>query len=232
MSGFMKKLLHVFFPERCLFCCAIIRGGEIFCEDCAEDIRQPRHPAVCANCKAPFPECVCGLKTLSVYYYEEGAAAAIRRMKFRGERLCAAQLALLMANHLRAQKFGDFDVIVPLPLHWRDRLVRGYSQTVWLAKALSEELSVAYEPKALRKVRHTKKQHDLSQRERKRNLRGAFLCEHPEMLAGKRVLLLDDVTTTGATFREAVRALEEVNVAEIVCFSAAKTRFTEQGPLW
>lgn len=227
MSGFVKRLAHVFFPERCLFCGEVIREGEVFCKDCAEDIRQPLHPAVCANCKAPFEECCCDLKTVAVYYYEEGAAEAIRRMKFHGERLCAGQLAQIMAEHLRLQYPGEFDGIIPLPLHWRDRMIRGYSQTVWLAKALSKELGVAYEPKILRKTRHTKKQHDLSQKERKRNLRDAFSCKHGGSLSGKRILLLDDVTTTGSTFREAVHTLKEAGVEEIVCLAAAKTRFTE-----
>ena len=227
MKGFVKKLAHIFFPERCLFCGEVIGEGAVFCNDCAEDIRQPLHPAVCANCKAPFSECRCDLKTVAVYYYEEGAAEAVRRMKFHQERLCAEQFAQIMGKHVSALQLGDFDRIVPLPLHWRDRAVRGYSQTVWLAKALSEELGIACETKVLRKVRHTKKQHDLSQKERKRNLRGAFSCRYSERLSGKRILLLDDVTTTGSTFREAVHALKEAGVEEIVCLAAAKTRFTE-----
>ncbi len=227
MSRFFRKLAHVFFPERCLFCGEVVREGEIFCNDCAEDTRQPLHPVVCANCKAPFSECHCDLKTVTVYYYEEGAANAIRRMKFQQERLCAEQLAHILAEHLRTLGFTDFDVIVPLPLHWIDRMTRGYSQTVWLAKALSKELDIAYDTKTLQKVRHTKKQHDLSQKERKRNLHGAFSCRYPEKLSGKRILLLDDVTTTGSTFREAGRALSEADVEEIVCLAAAKTRFTE-----
>lgn len=227
MSLRKSRLLHILFPERCLFCGVVIPAGCVFCPDCAEEIRQPRHPSVCASCRKPFSVCTCGNTTVAVYYYEEGAAEAIRRMKFEGERLCAEQLAGQMAAYWRDSGLALPDVIVPVPLHWRDRFSRGFSQTEWLAKALSKELGIPCEMAVLFKRRHTKKQHDLTQKERKKNLRGAFGSKTGERLNGKRILLVDDVTTTGSTFREAMRALNEAGVAEIVCLAAAKTRFTE-----
>lgn len=226
MSTWRKRILHWFFPQRCLFCGTVIMQDEIFCADCMQPQQQPYHPQVCASCHRPFSECRCGTPTAAVYYYEEGAAEAIRRMKFAGERLCAEQLAELMSEALRNSGLPLSDVIVPVPLHWFDRVTRGFSQTNWLVKALSAELGIPYDTAVLRKHRHTKKQHDLTQKERRKNLRGAFSCRDT-VLCGKRVLLVDDVSTTGTTFREAAKALREAGVAEIVCLAAAKTRFTE-----
>ena len=91
----LKNIRHIFFPETCLFCGKPVYCGELFCKECAKEDHQPRIPDLCANCGQSYDACCCGLPTVSVYYYEEGARQAVHRMKFDGERLCAEQLAAL-----------------------------------------------------------------------------------------------------------------------------------------
>lgn len=147
-------------------------------------------------------------------------------MKFDGERLCAEQLAALMAARYRKSGWEPPELIVPVPLHPLDQYLRGFSQTDWLCRALSAELSIPWEKKALRKIRRTKKQHVLSQKERRSNLAGAFCARSAARINGKRILLVDDVFTTGSTLKEAALALKRAGAGAVFALTAAKTRFT------
>lgn len=226
-----KRVRHVFFPETCLFCGKPVYCGNLFCKECAKEDHQPYMPDQCANCGQAYDACTCELPTVSVYYYEEGAKQAIHRMKFEGERLCAEQLVVLMAARYRASGFPLPELIVPVPLHPLDRYLRGFSQTDWLCKALSAELSIPWEKKALQKIRRTKKQHALSQKERQSNLAGAFRADDPARVREKRILLVDDVSTTGATLKEAALALKQAGAGAVFGLTAAKTRFTGEDRL-
>ena len=231
-AALKKGVGHALFPERCLFCAKPVPCGTLFCSSCACEDHQPYVEAGrCAFCGSAYGDCTCGLTTVSVYYYEEGAQQAVHRMKFEGERLCAEQLAVLMAGRYRESGLMRPDLIVPVPLHPWDCYRRGFSQTDWLCRALSAQLSVPWEKKALRKIRRTKKQHALPKEERRGNLAGAFCAPSPKMLAGKCVLLVDDVFTTGATLKESALALKQAGARRVLCLTAAKTRFTGTGKL-
>lgn len=227
----LKHVRHIFFPETCLFCGKPVCCGELFCKECAAEDHQPRIPDLCANCGQGYDTCRCGLPTVSVYYYEEGVRQAVHRMKFDGERLCAEQLAALMAARYRESGLELPELIVPVPLHPMDRYLRGFSQTNWLCRALSAELLIPWEKRALRKIRRTKKQHALSQKERRSNLSGAFCVRDAAQVKGKRILLVDDVSTTGSTLTEAALALKQAGAGAVFALTAAKTRFTGEDRL-
>ncbi len=222
---------HIFFPNRCLFCEKPIAGDEVFCSHCESE--QPLLPAVCSVCQNPVGECTCSIPVFSVFRYEEGAQSAIHAMKFIGDRVAAQKLAQMMADRLY-DLFGkkdSFDCVVPVPMHPKDRKDRGFSQSKWLAQALSKQISVPCDADALKKVRRTKKQHTLSAQERKRNLTGAFSVNHPESVCGRRILLVDDVFTTGATVFEIADVLLCAGASAVTVIVAAKTAFTEKNAL-
>ena len=114
---------------------------------------------------------------------------------------------------------GKVDAVVPVPLHWRRRRARGYDQAALLARPVSNALGVPALLRGLRRVRNTPSQVDLPHAQRQRNLVGAFA---PWRLRGVgRVLLVDDVRTTGATLRSASEALNAGGVAEVHTFVLA-----------
>ena len=115
------------------------------------------------------------------------------------------------------------DLILPVPMTRKDVRNRGLDQCAALAQALSRELGIPFEKGLLVKVRQTGKQHDLSAEERMRNLESAFAVRVPERLAGKRVILLDDVCTTGSTLRECGRLLKRMGAVRVVALTAART---------
>lgn len=135
---------------------------------------------------------------------------------WHGEGL-AEMIGHLWAEHAEAKlRTVAADVVIPVPLHWARRWLRGYNQSQALAKSLAAKLQVPCRPRWLRRVRWTSSQTPLTGEARRRNLRDAFRARKGLNLEGKTVLLVDDVLTTGTTASEAARALRVARPARIV----------------
>lgn len=154
----------------------------------------------------------------AVFQYGGPVADAIRRFKYEGRSELGSMLGALMSE--RAHRWaGKVDAVVPVPLHWRRRRQRGYDQAALLARPVAKSLGVPLLLRGLRRVRNTRRQVDLPHHERQVNIAGAFA---PWRLSGtERVLLLDDVRTTGATLRAASQALGACGVSEVCTFVLA-----------
>jgi ComF family protein len=142
---------------------------------------------------------------------------AVLRLKHHTGESLAEHLGELWANcaadTLRA---AGIDVVIPVPLYWLHRLRRGYNQSEALALALAAALGVPCRPRWLRRARATRKQHHCRSRDdRQENVRDAFRTRHADSLRGKRVLLVDDVMTTGSTAHEAARPLRAAGAAQV-----------------
>ncbi|HEX3748798.1 MAG TPA: ComF family protein [Bryobacteraceae bacterium] len=115
-----------------------------------------------------------------------------------------------------------FDAVTPVPLHWRKRWQRGFNQSELLARAIARRRGIPV-VRALRRTRFTQTQAGLSNTERRRNVAAAFQCRRPAFaLAGKRVLLIDDVMTTGSTAAVCARALKQAGAARVVLATVAR----------
>ena len=114
------------------------------------------------------------------------------------------------------------DLVVPVPLHWRRRLDRGFNQAESIARALAAALDLPL-VSALRRHRHTRAQARLERGERARNPRGAFALGDAQRLRGARVLLVDDVVTTAATVEAAARTLKSAGVERVLVAAVART---------
>jgi ComF family protein len=121
----------------------------------------------------------------------------------------------------RFQALG-VEVIVPVPLHWRRWLVRGYNQSAAIARGLARQLRAPCLPGSLRRVKNTPRQTSQSATGRRDNVRGAFAPGRRAGVAGRCVLLVDDVMTTGATAAEAARALRAAAAARVVVAALAR----------
>jgi len=221
----LDGLLNLFYPEECFVCAeAVSRHRDCgVCPHCWERalalrIRPPR----CACCGLPFqsfdygPDHLCGgcMLELPPYagarsfgYYTGELGRVIQELKFRGRRGLAGRLApLLAAAYAETWADGDFDLLAAVPLHPGRKRERGYNQSELLARALARLLDIPCRP-LLDRVRETLPQVGLPDSKRKENVRGAFRCAHGCEPAGKRILLIDDVMTTGATVASAAGAL-------------------------
>jgi ComF family protein len=187
VEGFVSLLV----PSRCLACEQ--PSGSPFCEPCASLLDLADSPS-------------------AVFRYGGPIADAIHRFKYDGRSDFGAPLGALMAE-AAARWAGRLDAVVPVPLHWRRRRWRGFDQAALLAKPVSRAMGARALLRGLRRTRHTPSQLELPRRERQRNVAGAFA---PHRLRGaRRVLLLDDVRTTGATLNAASSALREGGVSEV-----------------
>lgn len=213
-----RSLLDVLFPPRCVRCRAT---GAVLCAACLATARVPL-PPLCASCGrslpssgATCPTCAAGrgpstLRSIRAAALHEGAVRdAVLALKYRGQRRLAEPLGDLLAEAIRAS--GELpDALVPVPLHSARRRARGYNQAELLARRCARRLGVPCETRALLRRRATPPQVGLSSAERLANVAGAFAVAEPaavRRLGAKRVLLIDDVTTTGSTLDAAASAL-------------------------
>ena len=225
LGGVARRVGASLLPPRCLVC-GDAGDGDDLCAPCRSGL--PWNRVCCARCAWPLPLAAaeCGVCLRRPPAFAGGFAALVYaapvdrllpRFKFHAD---------LGSGRLLAQLLGDamvswaglegIDRVVPLPLH-RSRLAqRGYNQALELARPLARRFGLSLDVDALQRTRATAAQTQLDGPARKRNVRGAFIARGN--LAGARVLLLDDVITTGATMREAAATLQRAGAAAVhVC---------------
>lgn len=163
-------------------------------------------------CRACLLLCERASSSGAVFVYGGPVADGIRRFKYDGRSELGAALGWLMRDS--ACRFrGEIDAVVPVPLHWRRRRERGYDQAALLAKPLGRALGVPVLLRGLRRVRFTPSQVGLSHRDRRHNVEAAFVSHR--LQGASRVLLVDDVRTTGATLASASSALRAGGIRHI-----------------
>lgn len=211
-------LLDLVFPPHCQACG---RAGQWFCDRCIGAVNYLR-PPLCVRCglqsddgldcraclRHPLPPALDGLR--AVAHYDGELRRVIHALKYEHMTALAEPLGRMLNTYL-AQHPLPFDLIVPVPLHPERREDRGYNQAELLAKVIARQCGVALNASALVRKLNTTPQVGLNETERRRNVRDAFHCA--QRLDGLRVLVVDDVCTTGATLSECARALHDGGAA-------------------
>lgn len=230
MSGW---LLDVAFPPSCPACHAQVSAQGNFCSDCFAALKQISMPQ-CACCGIPFafdtgadaqcPECLAEVPSFDTarapLVYDATSAPLIRGLKFH-DRYTGLRRAVAMM--VAAHGGRPMDLIVPVPLHWRRLVMRRFNQSALLGFALSRALNVPCLPQGLKRTRYTTPQMRLPRAERLRNVRDAFAVPDAAIIAGKHVLLVDDVVTTGATVAACAAALKKAGAASVHVLALART---------
>lgn len=189
--------------------------GKHFCTVCGKPLKKGRRCRRCRHTEFRFQAC------RAPYLYEGPASAMIKKLKYGG----CMSLIPVMTDHLADywKELGwEADLIIPVPLSAKRRAERGFNQSELLGKAFSGRTGIPMKAAALVKVRDTKQQVGLDADQRRENLRDAFLAE-PAMVQGKRILLMDDVMTTGSTFAECSAVLLDAGAGSVKCLSFATT---------
>lgn len=204
-------LLSLLYPEHvaCIFCGneAILDERGI-CGACAASITRVENPEPLHHA-AGF---TAGL------LFEGGVIDAVHGLKYKD----AVYVAPLLASFIEIPPDWELDCIVPIPLHFIRLWRRGYNQSALLAQALSERIGVPVSEKLLRRVRYTKTQTKLGAAQRAKNIRNAFAAAAD--VQGKRILLIDDVRTTGSTLDSAAMALRKGGAAAVYACSACERK--------
>ena len=202
-------ILNLLFPPKCVLCQKVLENGET---------------DLCHECRVHSPECAGIHKNFSfldswtaVWYYKGNIRKSILRFKFYGARHYAAAYGQALAMRIQQEYAEQFDILAWVPTSRLRRLKRGYDQAQLLAEAVGQELGMT--PLCtLKKVRHNRSQSGITgQAKRRANVLGAYKAVCPQEISGKRILLLDDVITTGATAGECARVLLTAGAKEVHC---------------
>lgn len=234
----LEKLFQFsYLPSECLWCNRLHSSATSnICDPCFAKL--PRLTPVCSTCASPTSKnvSVCGrcLNNKSVLYRRLAACHFqppidrwLRLLKDKGRleplplfvALLEEKLKETLKENFKDQKGWHTDLVIPIPIAWDRRLIRGFNQTELIANALAKSQNLPVANNILIRSRRIKSQRGLSKAQRFSNQRNSFAVKSPEVIKGKNILLIDDIFTTGATAEYATKELKKAG-AECVIFAA------------
>lgn len=234
MRAALVQLRDLLLPASCAACGVVVASDYTFCLPCWGSLRWITDPR-CAQCGEPFAQpapadarCLrCRLlpppwrQARAPWDYTGAARTMILRFK-SGRRPDLTRFALGPLSHAAAPLLGERPLVIPVPLHrwrlWR----RGYNQAALLAKSFAEAHSLPLLRDGLIRTRATAISHGLGVRARQRNVAGAFAARAPELIAGRAILLIDDVLTSGATAAACTKSLMKAGARHVDILTLAR----------
>lgn len=223
--GLARRLVEQLLPASCLLC-GEDTGGPLLCTSCHNDLPTLPDDCLCPRCALPTTHgehCGACLKepphytrAIALWAYEFPADRIIHALKYQHRLAVADWLGARLAERLTPAG----QTLLPMPLHAERLRERGFNQAGEIASCIARQSGLRYQPDLLHRQRPTRPQADLLPGERQRNVRGAFTCSGD--LAGRDVVLVDDVMTTGASANECARVLRLHGAGEITLLVAAR----------
>jgi ComF family protein len=238
VTKILTGIADLIFPPRCITCDATLdeQGLLPFCLHCWAAITFIRSP-LCPRCGVPFPsteeedhlcgECLMTVRPYalarSVGRYEATLLRAIHLFKYRGRIEIGRTLGRIMADFAAGMWNMDvFSLVVPVPLHRKRLRERGFNQAVILAREIATRFTLPLDFMTLRRESFTQPQVDLGREDRKKNVSGAFGVRTPEKISGRKILLVDDVYTTGSTLTECAAVLMQARAEAVAVLTLAR----------
>jgi ComF family protein len=237
LKRFVQGLADLVFPPRCMACGILLTGppDESFCPACFSLIRFVA-PPLCPCCGIPMAGAganhLCGDCLVSrppyaiaraVARYEAVLLDAVHVFKYKGKITTGEILGKMMADHVYPGfSIADYSLIVPVPLHPKRLRERGFNQAVILAREISKRFSIPLDFLTLRRHAFTEPQVSLGKEQRTANVRGAFVVKDEKKIQGQKIILVDDVYTTGSTVKECAGALMKHGAAEVAVLTLAR----------
>lgn len=210
MNAVIDYFLHLLYPPKCMFCLQLLKDEDaLYCSGCVSEL--PEYEG--ADRSVPGFD-----QTVATFLYKDLLREAVLRYKFHGMKCYGPRFAKWMAVTVQDKMKQPCDLVSWVPCSTLRRWVRGYDQAELLAKALGEELGLEVR-RVLRKKKHntaqSRIQHDAARR--RANVSGVYMPYEPQYWAGKRILLVDDVLTTGATLSECAKTLQIAGAGSVAC---------------
>lgn len=218
MGRIAVGILDFFFPPKCPFCQGLLGPGEtLLCAACQRELpwlagKEVERKGGC------FSRCVSPLR------YAGLVRQSIHRFKFEGQRGYAPAYGVLLAQCVESHEFGTFQAVTWAPVSKKRRRKRGFDQGELLAQGVARHLAVPCLP-LLKKVRHTPPQSGLQEEAQRRgNVLGVYEVAKGRNISGQRILLVDDVITSGSTLEECAGELLTAGAAEVLCVTLARAK--------
>ena len=227
----IPSFLDFLFPSHCVQCAAPLSGGSAICAACLDAI--PLHGTLfCGTCRSrlPEPKKHCHKDTpyllaAATDYENQTVRELIHALKFKFIRTAASPLGAITARYLEHLDIPlDGYSLVPIPLSKKRMRERGFNQSELIARGVADRFHLPLDTTSIIRTRHTLPQSEREDwNERKNNVAGCFLIVDNGAIAGKKILLVDDVTTSGATLREAAKSLKRAGARTVLALVTAKT---------
>ncbi|MBC8017447.1 MAG: ComF family protein [Verrucomicrobia bacterium] len=237
LRPFFAAALDFLFPPLCHVCRTFIpdAGPLHICSICRERLPPIASP-LCVVCGFPFigvgEDHTCGKCITSHHHFDAARAALVHEaasrdlihaFKYRNKTHLRRPLALLTIERLTEfVRLRAPDLIIPVPLHRKRLRSRGFNQAVLLGEIFSSHWGIPLDRHNLRRIRWTEPQVNLSARNRRANVKGAFSIQNAGLVYGRRVLLVDDVLTTGSTVEECAQMLKSVGAVDVTVITVAR----------
>ena len=234
----IKGLPDLIWPPRCAACAKSLAPSdsdplrELFCPVCASSVIWVTSP-FCPRCGVPFEgvgedhlclDCLVDpplfRKVGTVFEYGGAVAEALTKLKYAS----ASELARPFANLLAKLSLGlsSPDAVIPVPLHTKRLVKRGFNQSALLGRPVARIQGARFSPGLVRRILDTAPQASCTRKARFENIKGAFAVTNPEKVRGKRILIVDDVITTGATIREVSKVLMRSKAKSVEVIAVAR----------
>lgn len=241
LNKLWTSFVRLFYPANCIFCDQALALEErcYACKNCLDRLPTLKKP-LCIKCSSELPPYgplgpVCGRcqrqkihfsKGVSLFRYEHAIQHLIQKVKF-GKRSWYLQAVASALKRLESTlDFSSYQLIVPVPIDSKRAREREFNQSVLLARILKKEQKINAPIKSvIRKIRNTKPQSALHRDERLHNLAGVFQMKRNAKVYGKKILLVDDVITTGATLNECAKCLTDAGARRVDVLSLARTTY-------
>lgn len=228
----LNRLSFALFPGICRLCGDKTHRHMELCQACETELPRIIHP--CPNCSLPgiasWQQARCGAcltnrpdfaSCIAPFRYEAAIRHLHHRFKFRQDIAAGQLLADLLGDCIKQRQPPRPDLLIPVPMHWHRRLVRGFNQAELICQALAMRLRLQTS-EALQRIRSGLPQQDLSRTARATNVAGAFQTQGAR-IAGRHLVLVDDILTTGATVASATKALLAAGAARVDVWCLART---------
>ena len=211
----LNNILELIYPNVCGICGKICK--ESLCKRCAIEIKKYEINLVNKNKKMYFNE------SMHIFKYNEMIRQRLIEYKFQDKSYMYKTFAKIILKNKKVCGFLEkYDIIIPVPIHKKRRLKRGYNQTELIAKEICKNISLELKTDVLIKQKNIKAQSELNKNERKQNIKNAFEIKNINEIIDKKILLFDDIYTTGSTVNECSKILKKAGAKQIGVVTIAK----------
>lgn len=212
----LKLVLDLLYPPVCGICGKI--DQKELCPKCAIKLRNLEKARLYVYPHTHFE------KHFYLFPYEGIIREKLIQYKFQGKSYLSTFFAKILQNHEKMSRLLEkYDIIIPVPMYSKKEKLRGYNQTALIAKEIAKAYqNLIYDGKSLQKIKDTKMQSSLNKKQRKNNIKNAYNVINQQKIKDKKIVLLDDIYTTGATANECSKMLKQAVAKEILVVTIAK----------
>lgn len=219
-----KAILDFFLPRICPACkCRLSPDEEVICDSCFANIKLTSRDFLQSEYLRKFADerIISGFTAPFIFENEKELQKLIHQLKYNDRFRVGFYLGKKISGMIKEElQSWNADYIIPIPLHGTKKASRGYNQALYIAKGISHELNIRVLTKGIRRVSNTQSQTKLNLEERRQNMESAFRI-NTDKVSGRKIILLDDVITTGSTIRSCAKELLNKGATKVYALSVA-----------